>query len=187
MNRPAPKRTGSHSEPCRGQNSILEAPALLAGFLAWLGCAAPIQSESPPPAQAGTPMKSNCPSSVRMPTVEECREAAMVISEELLRMCVRRQCSDLTVKCGEETRIECKFLDSQSSDVTLGFTKFIHVGTTHRFFPKNETYWCEVGSLSQECVIKAITHELAHSCGWDHGQGHGVPGNDSPLPECRPH
>lgn len=131
-------------------------------------------------------MKSNCPSSVSLPTVEECLEAAMVISEELLRTCVRRQCSDISVRCGEETRLECKRMDSQSSDMTLGFTKFIHVGTNHRFFPTDETYWCEVGPLSQECVIKAITHELAHSCGWDHGQGHSVPGNDKPIPQCQP-
>jgi hypothetical protein len=132
-------------------------------------------------------MKSNCPANVRMPTIEECREAAMVISEELLKVCVRRQCSDIIVKCGEETRIECKSLDSQSSDTTLGFTKFIHVGTTHRFFPKDEMHWCEVGSLSQDCIVKAITHELAHSCGWDHGQGHDVPGNNEPIPQCRPY
>ena len=34
------------------------------------------------------------------------------------------------------------------------------------------------------CRMEAMVHELAHSCGWEHDQGGGVPGAKGELP-CR--
>jgi hypothetical protein len=40
--------------------------------------------------------------------------------------------------------------------------------------------WCEE-KATPDCRAKAMVHELAHSCGWSHGQGLGVPGDDGFL------
>jgi hypothetical protein len=47
--------------------------------------------------------------------------------------------------------------------------------------PLKEVNWCEQ-SASRECRARAMVHELAHSCGWKHYQGLGVPGDDGLLP-----
>jgi hypothetical protein len=36
--------------------------------------------------------------------------------------------------------------------------------------------------LSRRCRAQAMVHELAHSCGWHHGDGQGVPGDEGTLP-----
>jgi hypothetical protein len=144
-----------------------------------LACATP----RPP----GEPMKSTCPATIELPTVEECREAASVITNELLYSCVKRQCSDITVQCTEESRRRCKLYNSQGAGRTvLAYTLFTYYGTINQFFPVKETFWCEEPA-SRECIAKAVIHELAHSCGWHHGQGQNVPGNDesAPIPECQ--
>ncbi len=144
------------------------------------GCATPTVR------QPGTPMKTSCPASIELPTVEECLEEASSITEELLMSCMRRQCRDITVTCSEWSRQKCKALRQRFGRASLAFTMTHWRGTHHRFYPVEETHWCEEPT-SRECAIKVVIHELAHSCGWDHGQGHNVPGNDSERetpPEC---
>lgn len=82
---------------------------LLLGVLALNGCATS--------RQPGTPMKSNCSATISMPTVEECQEAAKVISNEALRECVREQCGDISLVCDEETRKVCKESKARGQDV----------------------------------------------------------------------
>jgi hypothetical protein len=158
----------------------LSAPLSL-GLLPWLGCA------TPTPRQPGTPMKTSCPASIELPTVEECVEAASEIRGELLGSCVRQQCRDITVTCSEWSRSICKVGSQANPGLSiLGFTLVTYHGTHHAFYPVKETHWCEEPA-SPECIAKAIIHELAHSCGWDHGQGQNVPGNnppDKPILEC---
>jgi len=154
--------------------------AVTLGALVYSGCATSM------PRQPGTPMKTSCPASVELPTVEECLEEASKIDEELLMSCMRRQCRDITVTCSEWSRQKCK-ADSQRLGITvLAFTLTTWRGMHHRFYPVEETHWCE-DPASRGCIVKAVIHELAHSCGWDHRQGHNVPGNDpelEPIPEC---
>lgn len=131
-------------------------------------------------------MKTSCPDSIELPTVEECLEEVSGISEELLMSCMRRQCREITVTCSEWTRMECRAQSQVLRSTVLAFTLTTYHGTLHRFYPASEIHWCEE-SASRECVSKAVVHELAHSCGWDHGQGLNVPGNDierEPLLEC---
>jgi len=100
--------------------------------------------------------------------------------------CMRRQCRDITVTCSEWSRKECKALREGSDSTLLAFTRTTWRGMHLRFYPAQETHWCQEPA-SRECIIKAVIHELAHSCGWDHGQGHNVPGNrpvSEPLLEC---
>jgi hypothetical protein len=131
-------------------------------------------------------MKTNCPPSIELPSVEECIEEAHKIDDELLMSCMRRQCRDITVTCSEWSRQQCKALTESPGSTLLAFTVTHWRGTLHRFYPVDETHWCEQ-SASRGCIVKAVIHELAHSCGWDHRQGHNVPGDDpkrQPPPEC---
>lgn len=131
-------------------------------------------------------MKTSCPASVVLPTVEECIEETQKIDDELLMSCMRRQCHDITVTCSEWSRQKCKGLSRNAGDAVLAFTVTNWRGTLHRFYPVNQTHWCEEPA-SPGCITQALLHELAHSCGWDHGQGHNVPGNDPKRPppcEC---
>jgi hypothetical protein len=131
-------------------------------------------------------MKTSCPASIELPTVEECLEEATAITEELLMSCMRRQCQDITVTCGEWSRQKCKESKEDPDGALLALTFTSWEGTLHRFYPVKELHWCEEPA-SRECITKAVLHELAHSCGWDHGQGHNVPGDNprrEPLREC---
>jgi len=131
-------------------------------------------------------MKTSCPASIELPTVEECREEAARIDDELLMSCMRRQCSTITVTCGEWSRQKCREESQRSSRAVLAFTLVPWPGLLYRFYPVKETHWCE-DPTSPECSTKVVIHELAHSCGWDHGQGHNVPGDNperEPLAEC---
>jgi hypothetical protein len=131
-------------------------------------------------------MKTSCPPTVELPSVEECIEATSEITDELLGDCMRRQCRDVIITCSEWSRRQC-LLDNQSSGkAVLAFTMMLYRGTLHSFYPVREIHWCEEPA-SQACVVKAVIHEVAHSCGWDHGEGQNVPGNDSPeedIVEC---
>lgn len=136
--------------------------------------------------RTGTPMKTSCPAAIELPTVEECSEEAMKISDELLRMCMLQQCGKIDITCSEWSRLECKE-QSLTGSTLLAFTVMTYHGTLHSFIPVKETHWCE-NPASHECIVKAVVHEVAHSCGWDHREGRNVPGNDperEAIPECQ--
>lgn len=61
----------------------------------------------------------------------------------------------------------------------MGFT-LQKRGMTFFYSPVKEVYWCEE-SLGEDCRVKAMIHELAHSCGWEHKQGMGVPANQGDV------
>jgi hypothetical protein len=136
-------------------------------FLLWCACAHP-----------GTPMHPTCR---ELPTVEECREVAQVITHPCLRQCVEKQCAGIKVNCNsEEIQKNCK--DQSSEGVSaLGYVVRFSNRPTSCENPSHELNWCEQPS-SRDCRAKAMVHELAHSCGWRHNQGLGVPGDDGKLP-----
>lgn len=109
-----------------------------------------------------------------VPTVEECRAGADVIKDERLWDCVRQQCTRIKINCGDMVREECKRQSQLLGETILGYTLVPNWTTTYN--AAKETYWCEE-STDHECRIKAMVHELAHSCGWRHNGGMGVPGN----------
>jgi hypothetical protein len=138
-------------------------------FLVWTGCA-----------HSGTPMHPSCR---ELPTVEECQAAAQVITHECLRKCVELQCTGVKVNCqSTEIQKRCKEQSSQSEGITaLGYVvRFSDIPTSCNN-PSKEVNWCEQPA-SRDCRVSAMVHELAHSCGWRHTQGFGVPGNDGVLP-----
>lgn len=136
------------------------------GLLLWCACAHP-----------GTPMHPSCR---ELPTIEECRAAAQVITHPCLRQCIEKQCAGVKVNCNsEEIRKTCKDNSSESLSA-LGYVVRFSDRPTSCDNPSHEVNWCEQSS-SRNCRSRAMVHELAHSCGWRHNQGHGVPGDDGRL------
>lgn len=140
---------------------------LVMGLLSWAGCVHP-----------GTPMHPTCR---ELPTIEECKAAAQVITEACLRQCVEMQCAGIKVNCGsEEIQRTCKAQNSEGV-TALGYVVRYSDAPTSCDNPSKEVNWCEQNA-SRECRARAMVHELAHSCGWRHLQGFGVPGDDGFLP-----
>jgi hypothetical protein len=138
------------------------------GSLALSGCVAP----TPP----GTPMSSTC---AEVPTVEECRAGADVITDERLWSCVKSQCTRIEVRCGVEIRKECRKRSVEAGGTIMGYA-LQKQGLTYVYSPVKEVYWCEESS-GEDCRVKAMIHELAHSCGWEHKEGMGVPANEGDV------
>jgi hypothetical protein len=74
--------------------------------------------------------------------------------------------------------VKCKQKSLEEGKAAIGYT--FQIDFTTPFFPTNETHWCEE-EAGQDCRVRAIVHELAHSCGWDHHHGRGVPGNEGVI------
>ena len=126
----------------------------------------------------GTPMSSVCQ---ELPTVEECLSAAQSITDVCLKTCVEAQCAGVEVKCDATVREQCE-KDRKAGVFTLGYTYMTLSMTVQKRCknPVKEINWCQ-WDVSRDCRAKGMVHELAHSCGWDHGQGLGVPGEDGSL------
>jgi hypothetical protein len=112
-----------------------------------------------------------------VPTAEECRAAAENITNKCLRECVQMQCSGVKVNCSEYIRKKCED-DSRALGADVG--GFVYGGPQTCQQPKKELYWCEL-PLSRECRAQAMVHELAHTCGWHHKEGQGVPADNGKL------
>ena len=138
----------------------------------WSGCAHL--------SQTGTPMHPTCR---ELPTVEECQAAAQVITDPCLKKCVEVQCSGVKVNCrSEQIQKDCAAKSNRAEGiVALGYVARFSDTPTSCEQPSKTVNWCEEPA-SRECRAKAMVHELEHSCGWRHGQGFGVPGDDGFLP-----
>lgn len=127
----------------------------------------------------GTPMHAVCR---EVPTVEECKASAQAITHECLRKCIEIQCTGIKINCrSEEIQKKCNERNSNSPGSTMGYVIRFSDKPTSCDHPSTEVNWCEEPA-SRECRAKAMVHELAHSCGWQHGQGFGVPGDNGFLP-----
>jgi hypothetical protein len=132
----------------------------------------------------GPPMHGNCR---YMPTIKECQGAAnRYITDDCLRKCIRRLCVVGKAKCGEDEDepLRCATRKKEGDDVG-GYVPPWKVGDPPRWCeqPREEFSWCEIPK-SPPCQEKNMVHELAHACGWHHGDGQGVPGNDG-HEKCR--
>ena len=112
---------------------------------------------------------------------ETCAQKAGSITSETLRNCVIKQCLSQSTKlrCDPESKqkAEC---GPVSDDLKGGATP--KGGSAGK--PVKTVLWCEV-PLSDECQTRLLVHELAHSCGWKEGGGHGVP-DGADLTGCHP-
>lgn len=117
-----------------------------------------------------------------LPTVEECREEAWKIQgDDLLRTCMLSQCGAIQVTCSEWGKIKCAERNRAPGMLRLAVT--VTTLETAWYNPVKETYWCEEKE-SHECIVKIVIHEVAHSCGWEHGGNPSVPGNRVSVPPC---
>lgn len=85
------------------------------------------------------------------------------------------QCTGVKIKCGEYARAQC---GKYGPDDKLG--GYVKPGPQDCEIPRDEIAWCEL-PLSSICRAELMVHELAHACGWKHGQGFNVPGNEGKL------
>jgi len=140
---------GSRRAPCRAK--------AVAFFLAPLTCIPP------------TPMRSS--TCTRLPSVEQCLGVSWSITDDCLRKCVQAQCKGATVKCGDAyTELKC----IPKGNGRVG--GFVPPRGQTCSIPWDEVNWCDL-PLSSHCRARAMVHELAHTCGWHHKDGHGVPGD----------
>jgi hypothetical protein len=121
-----------------------------------------------------TPMSPTCR---EVPTIEECQAEAGFIEDPCLKNCVLKQCSGAKVVCNEHVQQKCQFLNQQKGSKIGGY---VERKEQDCLIPKDEIGWCQI-PMSRQCRTKAMVHELAHSCGWKHGEGHGIPGNNGRL------
>jgi hypothetical protein len=111
------------------------------------------------------------------PTVETCTwEAQRDITDTCLRDCIVAGCQGVRIDCASDKAIEhCG--PPQKGGAVGGAAHPIghdcHV-------PADEIYWCEL-PVSERCQAQIAVHELAHTCGWRHGDGLGVPGNNKKI------
>jgi RHS repeat-associated protein len=110
-----------------------------------------------------------------------CAQAASVVTQPSLRDCIQRQCqnADLTIHCS------CKCVPGNDPTRHLGWGD---VGS--RAVPKENIWLCfdhfggkpRAVQRGRATWIDVIIHELAHTCGWYHFDGGGVPGDDGTIP-----
>jgi len=111
-----------------------------------------------------------------MPTIEECQSAAAsLITDECLRDCVIKHCKEGYAFCGEKVMATCSKLTREHPEGETG--GYVYPGTQTCERPKPYVNWCQIGQ-SPPCQALSMVHERAHACGWDHGDGMGVPGDD---------
>lgn len=124
----------------------------------------------------GTPMRGaeNCSN---LPTVEECQFYADRIEDPCLRGCVLHQCRVGRSVCDDATIKKCSLRSSQMVESQLGGYVPDEDDPHTCKEPKQEFNWCELDQSSQ-CRALIVVHELCHACGWHHGDGQGVPGDD---------
>lgn len=110
-----------------------------------------------------------------------CRAEAQGIKDPKLKACVLAQCSssDTKLKCDQKVKDQCAQKDKGKNGKKTGGSSA--VGSLDS--PLKEIDWCEQ-PVDSDCQNKALVHELAHSCGWQHGQDPGVPGNSGEISNC---
>jgi len=89
--------------------------------------------------------------------------------------CIMRQIDKAHIECSLNTAITCALSNTEASS-TGAYTT---LGTCSN--PVKDVHWCDLKGRSKSCQAKGIIHELAHTCGWDHHYGGGIPGDSGEL------
>jgi RHS repeat-associated protein len=108
-------------------------------------------------------------------TKAKCEAQAGAITDPDLRKCVIAQCKGpIKLTCDKKKKEKtCKA--KQLPDGRKGFIGGSSpVGESPTKPSTDDVTWCEL-PVDGDCQTKMLVHELAHSCGWDHGGGKGVP------------
>jgi len=86
------------------------------------------------------------------------------ITDPKLRACIQKSCDKGTIKCKGNDDKNCKDAGGYGGK----FLFFIR--RTANLCPGSWGDWA-----SPSYVGDTVIHEFAHGCGWNHGQGKGVP------------
>ena len=124
----------------------------------------------------GTPMlgHEHCHN---LPTVEGCQEtAASLIKDPCLLACIINQCRKAEPHCNATAVADCSRLSLKHPEGKTG--GYVPPGPQTCERPGEEIYWCQLDQ-SPRCQEQSMVHELAHMCGWHHGDGQGVPGDEA--------
>jgi len=108
------------------------------------------------------------------PAIETCVwEAQNDITDPCLRDCVIEGCRGVKIDCtSDEARARCNA--QRPGGVVGGYAK--PKGHNCKA-PADEVAWCEL-AVNERCRAVMMVHELGHRCGWEHGMGFGVPGDN---------
>lgn len=107
------------------------------------------------------------------PTVETCVwEAERDITDKCLRDCIIAGCRGIRVDCASDRALAQCAIPKEDGQVGGAANPIGHDCTA----PADELYWCEL-PVTERCRAQIAVHELAHTCGWRHGNGLGVPGD----------
>ena len=104
----------------------------------------------------------NCGEDITKQAQQWCDALSTVITDPKLRKCLKKRCKTAKIKCQtscepDELGYNRSFLGIHSRTANICINRF------------------PAGSQAYGAVV---IHEWAHSCGWNHGQGAGVPGDD---------
>lgn len=96
-----------------------------------------------------------------------CNALSSIITDPDLRKCIQKRCDKGTIIC----KNDCK-------SGVAGYNRW-YFG----LFPSSDINICSNNLSNLMHLVGSVAiHEWAHSCGWDHFQGKGVPGNNGKLP-----
>ena len=108
---------------------------------------------------------------------KEMEYSVSVVHAQPLFWCILRQIENAHIDCGLATKIKCALRNGGKEGRAIGGSAPQGTYST----PKEDVEWCDLENKSKECQAKGLIHEMAHTCGWDHGQGGGVPGDNGHL------
>lgn len=125
----------------------------------------------------GTPMRGSADCRY-VPSVEDCQMVADRIEDLCLRTCVVHLCRRGRAVCNEDIQVECVHRAKESGGNEVGGFVWDIPQTCE--VPQDEVNWCQL-ERSPPCQARMMVHELAHACGWRHGNGQGVPGDEGSV------
>ena len=109
----------------------------------------------------------------------QCMTQANSVTDSKLKACVKSKCY------GKDTKLDCS--PERKKESCFEFTdkhgkKRRRIGEAGE--GDSEIGWCEE-PMNEDCQAKLLVHELAHTCGWDHEPGKGVPSSKE-IQQCMP-
>ncbi|MBK7857431.1 MAG: hypothetical protein IPJ65_02165 [Archangiaceae bacterium] len=96
----------------------------------------------------------------------------MKITDICLRDCVMRKMGAAKISCDSEAQTVCSENTTMFGGTHSGGK--CAVAAWYESSGPNKVLWCN-RKISPACRAKAVVHELAHLCGWNEGDGKGVP------------
>lgn len=95
-----------------------------------------------------------------------CDTVQHIVTDPKLASCIKKRCEKAEIRC--DWGRNCSPGDLGYNQVTLGFRS-------------RNIYICAKNITNPNSLGAIAVHEWAHSCGWEHGDGKGVPGNSGEM------